>query len=303
MNLSSTSLLLPAPATVDQVFESVAATLASNSGYRLNLLFDASAHPDGLELVKRHARRIDVQMFNLLDGLPEGDALEVGSFLVPVDVERARDVFDYWADPGIQSAAVWLWSQWDASRLAGHLRQFVLVQHRPEKTGLLRIADPHVWQALASQLEDSVGQMMCAPLGAWSVADLDAGWHFVTPSRRSSEKPASPLVFRKGDVEALEDAMWPTQIYFSLYPTIEQQPALGARVARLDAIRDEYRRAREWGGRDARDFVMFSSLADAFGTRFDSALTVLNALNKGKAQNARLADTLRSISDDDWEMV
>jgi len=303
MSLPVTTPLMQAPAKAIHVREHAGATLESNEAYGLYLLFDAACHPDGLKAAQDYVARTGSAIHNLLDGLPEGDESEVGCYLMAIQPDHAEDVFAYWADPDRQPAAVWLWSIDSASGLAAHLRRFVLVKHRPNESGLLRFADPHVWRALTVELEESVGQMLSAPFGAWWIADLDGGWQTTRPLRRSMVIPASPIVLTEQRVAKLEDAMWPVQIYFALYPEPDGQPVTGSRMARLETIREEYARAKEWGGRDAQDYVMFSGLADEFGTEFDASPVIRAPLQAGKEQRQKLANTLRSIAPSAWEKV
>ena len=296
--------LCQAPA--EHVLTHARATFAQNSGagFRLCFLFDASHHEDGLRVAHAHAGATGTTLHNLLTGLPEGDAPEVGFYLLAVDLEHADELFGYWAAPQRQPAGLWLWTTWDTPRLAAHLVQFIDIRFGKDQKGILRLADPFVWQALAVELHDPVGQHLVAPVGAYWQGDLDGQWWTVRPeSRPDAPMPPVPLQLKPVVYAALDEAMWPAQIYHALYSERDEEPATGEREAALARIRDEYARARRWGGADALDFVTFSSLAEAFHTDFDSTPKVQELLEAAAQRKAKLTATLTSIPPEVWADV
>jgi hypothetical protein len=140
---------LHAPSTAMRVRNHAASTLASNDCFRLHLLFDAACHPDGLKTIQEYATATGAELHNLLEDLPEGDAQEVGCYLVTIHPDQAENVFAYWAAPDQQPAAVWLWTTGDTGKLAAHFSAIRTGQIWLKRIGIAsycrssRMARPH----------------------------------------------------------------------------------------------------------------------------------------------------------------
>jgi hypothetical protein len=290
----------------EHVLKHAQVTYAKNHevGFKLYLLFDAARHEDGLKVAQTHARNTQAALSNLLAALLEGDVPEVGFYLLAIAPDQAHELFAYWASPDRQPAAIWLWSHWDTSRLAAHLSRFVEMEWGADQRGLVRFADPLVWQALMDGVYDPIGQHLHAPVGACWQSDLDGQWYSTRLAQRpKQEMPALPLRLKPAAMTLFHAALWPAQIYYALYPNISDEPAIGARKARLLQLEDEYARAVQWGGIDAQDFVMFSSLADAFHTRFDATPEFARVLESARQGKLKLSTTLAAVAPAIWDAV